>query len=166
MRISTKTLSLLAGSLFVVGLMAGTNVGCGSSSSAPSFSQLCMQGCQKCGADAGATYLQLCNSSCTSMAASMAHCTNESAIANAAKTCLDTSTCDALPGCIQSQVPACEGGGGSSGTATGGHTGATGGAGGHATGATGGTTGAAGSGVTADCSVCDKANTCCMFFAT
>ncbi|HSS38228.1 MAG TPA: hypothetical protein VLT58_05615, partial [Polyangia bacterium] len=124
--------------------------------------QLCMQGCQKCDADAGATYVQLCNSGCTSMANTMAHCSNESAIASAAKTCVDMSTCDAITTCIQTSLPACEGGGGgSSGTGTGGAHAGTGGAGGHATGATGGTTGSAGNGGTADCSGCAKASACC-----
>jgi hypothetical protein len=73
------------------------------------------------------------------------------------------STCTASESCFETDVPDCEGGGGSSGSgaAGGARGGGTGGSGGHGTGASGGTTGAAGNGGTADCSVCDKAKTCC-----
>jgi hypothetical protein len=170
MRISTRTFSVMAGCLFVLSLSAGVIGGCGGGSSAPSFSSLCMEYCNKCEVDAGATYLQVCKSTCTTQANQMATCSNESAIANAAQSCINMSSCSAVDTCLQS-LPDCQsgGGGGSSGTHTGGTSGGTGtgGVGGHpGGGATGGTTGAAGNGGgTADCSICTKANTCCTALA-
>lgn len=162
MRISTKTISLMAGSLFVVGLAAGTNVGCGSSSDNVS---LCNQTCEKeisCLGDAAATF-GLTKASCMSecmKANNSSTCTNASTIASDFQACLKMSDCTDFDNCIQA-VPECTGAanGGSSGTHTGGSSGTgSGAAGGHAT---GGTTGAAGNGGTADCSVCSKASACC-----
>lgn len=165
MRISRRPLSLIAGSFFVVGLVAGVAGGCGSSgSNSGNFTALCMQYCNKCFASSGAAILQACTSSCISQGMQMSTCTNASAIGAAAQTCLNMSTCDESNTCFETNIPACQGG------ATGGSTGATGsggstgtGAAGHA-GATGGTTGTgtAGTGGTAvDCSICDKAVACC-----
>ncbi|MFL5304730.1 MAG: hypothetical protein ACJ8F1_05930 [Polyangia bacterium] len=161
MRISTKTISLMAGSLFVVGLAAGTNTGCGSSSSSPNLTGICNQYCAKCnGASADLTTAALC-ANCAAFSSSMSSCSNQSAITQAAQACANMSTCTASESCFETDIPDCQGGGGSSGSATGGtggaQTGATGGAGGHTT----TTTGAAGNGGTADCSVCAKAAACC-----
>jgi hypothetical protein len=183
MRISTKTISLMAGSLFAIGLGAGMNAGCGSSSSSD-YAGTCIQACDKeisCAGDAAAS-IGLTPSSCMTECMQLNNpttCSNRSTIASDFQACLKMSDCTAFQACIAG-VPDCTGGatGGSSGTHTGGssgtHTGGasgtgTGGVGGHAAGgvaghvgdATGGTTGGAGNGGTADCSICDKATACC-----
>ncbi len=166
MRISSKTISLVAGSLFVVGLAAGINAGCGSSSSSSDAQGLCNQACDKeisCNPNAAAIGLTkaTCMSECMK-ASNTTSCPNASAIAADFQTCLNMSDCTAFQACVE-EVPECTsaGNGGSSGTQTGGSSGTgTGGAGGHTT----TSTGAAGSGGTADCSVCDKAGACCTAF--
>ncbi|HVY38692.1 MAG TPA: hypothetical protein VHM31_12175 [Polyangia bacterium] len=151
----------MAGSLFVVGLAAGTNAGCGSSSSSDAEG-LCNQACDKeisCNPNAAAIGLTkaTCMSECMK-ANNTSSCPNASAIAADFQACLKMSDCTAFQACVE-EVPDCTSGGtgGSSGTHTGGTSGTgTGGAGGRGT-----TTGAAGSGGTADCTVCDKATACC-----
>lgn len=162
MRISSKTISLVAGSLFLVGLAAGMNAGCGSSSDNVS---VCNQVCDKevtCLGDAGAQF-GITKSECMTQCAqanNTTSCPNASTIAADLQACLKQSDCTAFQACIEA-APDCtsSGTGGSAGTHTGGASGTgAGNAGGHAT---GGTTGAAGSGGAADCSVCDKASACC-----
>lgn len=165
MRISTKTLSLMAVSLFAVGLAAGASGGCGGSSSTD-YVGLCTRSCNKYQTCSGTTGLN-CSSICAS-AANKSSCPNADQVAAGANTCLAMADCTAYLNCAAS-APTCgssggPGSGGSTGTTgTGGSSSATG-TGGHTAGAAGttGSTGAAGSGGTADCSICDKANNCCM----
>jgi hypothetical protein len=131
-----------------------------------------MQGCAKqatlCGADAGTTTadcMQGCVSSETTSTGGA--CSNQSAILAAGNACLAKTTCAELELCVATTVPACAGGtGGTSGTGTGGAKGTGGTSGGGGAKGTGGTSGAAGGSGTADCSICDKAQTCCVAVLT
>jgi hypothetical protein len=163
--------------ILVVGLGVAAVEGCGSSSSPSSTDPvaLCTQACQKlemCLLDASASSsMSQCMSQCSTAGAGGASgqgttCTNASQIETAYNACLKMD-CSQIVSCLSS-VPQCQ----TSGTGTGGTTGAAGatGKGGTsgAAGATGsgGTSGAAGASGAADCSICDKANTCCMALAT
>jgi hypothetical protein len=149
---SNKMTAILGGMLLVVAFLAGTTQGCGSSSGGDNYVDLCNRGCEKfgaCNADAGvpvAGIVQQCKSNCTSMGQQTGTCSNQTQIVNAFKVCLDVS-CEALDGCLEG-IPACVGGSGGSGGSTG------------AAGSTG--QGGAGGGGAADCSVCAKANSCCL----
>ena len=166
---SNRVTALVGGMLLVVAFLAGTTQGCGSSSGGDNPVDLCNRGCDKyvmCNPEAQAFTAQ-CKSLCSSMApGSGGTCTNQTEVVNAIKACLNASCAD-LDAC-QAAVPECEGGtgaGGSTGAAgTTGAAGSTGAAG--TTGAAGstgaaGTTGAGGAGA-GNCSVCDKAASCCL----
>jgi hypothetical protein len=166
----TSTLrSLVVRSFLVIGFALGAVQGCGSSgSSTPS----CMESCVKalmCEVDAStASADTLCSASCAQGAAGSSgqgtKCTNQSAIDSAGSSCFSMSDCTAFNNCLKN-IPPCQmaGTGGTNGAAgTNGSAGKSGGAG--ASGAAG-STGAGGAGATADCSVCDKANTCCQALA-
>jgi len=150
---STKLTTILGGMLLVVAFLAGTTQGCGSSSDSDNVVDLCNRGCDKYGTcfPEATAFVPQCKSSCTSMTSGGQTCSNQTAIVNAFKACLDVS-CSALEGCLGG-IPECQGGTGAAGSSGGG--GSTGAAG--STGA-----GGAGGAGAADCSVCDKASNCCL----
>lgn len=169
MRMSTRTVSMMAGCLFAVGVVAGVIGGCSSSGSSD-YVGICEQLCNKeisCLGDASAGLglsASVCMSECMSQA-NTANCPNASQVAAGAQACLGKSDCTQFMACVDA-APQCTSGGatgGTSGTGTGGTTGSAGHAGG-----TGGTTGGAGSGGTADCSVCTTfvSSGCCAALAT
>src|SRR5580692_2649730 len=169
---SRKTVSAVIGSVLAAGFVLGAVQGCGSSSpSADSVMSLCTQGCDKlvalCDPDAGTSAATTeCVPGCVASATTSTGgaCSNQSAIISAGNACLTKTTCADLEAC-RLTVPACGGGtGGASGTGTGGTTG-TGGISGTGTGGTtgtGGANGAAGGSGSANCAICDKAQTCCV----
>lgn len=162
MRISTKTISLMAVGLFAVGLAVGTGIGCGSSSSTD-YVGICKRSCTKyvmCSPSAGITAAD-CTTICAN-SANKSSCPNADQVAAGANTCLAMTDCSAYLDCYAS-APTC---GSSGGTGSGGSTGTTGTGGSSSGTGTGGNPGTAGSSGTADCSACDKANTCCVALAT
>lgn len=120
----------------------------GSGGAAATVLDLCNQYCAKC----YASMETLCQSTCNSEFGG-ASCTNDAAIAAAAQTCINMSSCTDVTNCFMNNIPMCQGGtAGASGSQTGG-------AGGHAAGGANG--GGGTSGASASCSTCDKAATCC-----
>lgn len=144
---SKKWTAIVGGMLLVVAFLAGTTQGCGSSRD--NAVDLCNQGCDKfgmCFTDPAPTAAQIqqCKAGCSSQVGSGggATCTNEAAIVSAYKSCLGMS-CETFLSCLDT-IPECQGGAAGSGG--------------------GGSTGQGGGGGTgsASCSICTKANACCM----
>jgi hypothetical protein len=146
---SNKVTALVGSMLLVVAFLAGTTQGCGSSSGSDSPIDLCNRGCDKyvmCNPEDQA-FLAQCKSLCSSSAPGSGQtCTNQTAIVNAAKACLNASCAD-FDGC-QESIPECQGGTGGGGT--------TGGAGSTGQG------GAGGGAPPATCATCGNANACCL----
>jgi hypothetical protein len=116
----------------VVGLAAV--VGCGSSSSSSDLKALCKQSCDKGNTCfPGLIDVPMCKASCDTDTPT--NCTNASAIASAANSCLSMS-CDQLIACSQN-IPDCMTGSGGSGGGSGG----SGGSGGASGGSSGNTDG-------------------------
>ena len=147
---SKKLTTILGGMLLMVAFLAGTTQGCGSSSDSDNVVDLCNRGCDKYGTcfPEATAFVPQCKSSCTSMTSGGQTCTNQTAIVNAFKACID-GTCSALEACLGG-IPECQGGTGAAGSSGGG--GSTGSA---------GSTGSGGAGA-GDCSVCEKASSCCL----
>jgi hypothetical protein len=144
---SNKVTALVGGMLLVVAFLAGTSQGCGGDSS--DAVAICNQGCDKaamCDADV-APFVAQCKSQCSMQGTGGQRCTNEAAIISAVSSCLKM-TCETYLSCLEG-VPDCQGGGGGAGGG-GGSTGQ-GGMGGNSAG---------------NCSICTKANACCMALAT
>jgi hypothetical protein len=171
---SSNTVSVLAKSVFAVGFVVGALQSCGSSSSSDATA-LCQQSCDKalaCTPDAGsigATADMSCKTNCAAQTATANKCSNLSAIEGAVKACL-AMDCASFETCIETTVPDCAtatGSGGSNGTGSGGSNG-TGNGGSSGTGNGGsngggaGTNGAGGGTGSASCSICTKAETCCV----
>src|SRR6185437_1367029 len=153
-KLQSIAMSILAAGMFVAAQ------GCSSSSSGGNLMAACMQGCAKevpCLADAGfPETVSACVQSClASGQPDGGTCTNESAIVSAAQACAAKTTCADLESCALG-IPQCQhgGAGGTSGAGTGGTSGS-------GTGGMTGGGGAGGAGATANCSICDKAATCC-----
>ena len=147
---SNKVTAIVGGMLLVVAFLAGTTQGCGGGSDSDNVVDLCNRGCDKYGMcfPEATAFVPQCKSSCTSMTSGGQTCTNQAAIVNAFKACLDM-TCTALEGCL-SAIPECQGGTGAAGsTGSGGSTGAA------------GSTGAGGAG-SSGLRSCDKAASCCL----
>src|SRR6185437_5112336 len=161
-KLQSIAMSILAAGMFVAAQ------GCSSSSSGGNLMAACMQGCAKevpCLADAGfPETVSACVQSClASGQPDGGTCTNESAIVSAAQACAAKTTCADLESCALG-IPQWQHGGAGTGGTSGSGTGGTSGAGTGGTSGTGGMTGgggAGGAGATANCSICDKAATCC-----
>lgn len=148
---SNKLTALVGGMLLVVAFLAGTTQGCGGGDGGNNYADICNRGCDKfamCYPEAAAFVTQ-CKSGCTSMGQGTTTCTNQTAIVNAAKACLDVP-CAQLEAC-QDGIPDCVTGAGGS-TGGGGSTGAA------------GTTGQGGTGgaPAAECATCTAAEACCQ----
>ena len=59
------------------------------------------------------TTAALC-ANCAAFSSSMSSCSNQSAITQAAQACANMSTCTASESCFETNIPDCQGGGGSS----------------------------------------------------
>lgn len=141
---------MLVGALLAAGVSAVTVQGCGSSSSSGDYMALCNQGCDKTATCLGLDAAS-CKQQCSSQTTMTMSCSNSAAIISAYKGCL-AMDCSAFLGCVAG-LPPCQSGGGQGGSSGGGQGGSSGGG-------TGGSTGNAG------CSVCDKANSCCVALFT
>ena len=170
---SKKAISVVGGTVFLAGFALAAFQGCGGGGSTD-YAALCQKTCQKEATCYGDSSLASeCTSTCTTQANQMGTCTNASTITSDVNACLAMSDCTAFQNCLDN-VPDCAGGtttgtGGSSGTGgttstgTGGSTGAGGSTSTGTGGSTGTGTGTGGtSGTTASCSICDKAQTCCL----
>ncbi len=146
---SNKVTGIVGGMLLVVAFFAGTTQGCGSDSS--DVVAICNQGCDKaamCNPEF-APFIAECKSQCSTQGPGGGQrCTNEAAIISAVKSCL-AMTCETYLNCVET-VPECQGGAAGAGGGGGGST---------------GQGGAGGSGA-ADCSICTKANACCVALQT
>ena len=148
---SNKVTGIVGGMLLVVAFLAGTTQGCGSDGN--DAVATCNQGCDKlamCNPEFAA-FVAECKSQCSMGGAAGSggqRCTNEAAIASAIKSCLNM-TCETYLTCLDG-VPDCVGGAGGAGGGGGGSTGQ----------------GGTGGGGAADCSICTKANACCVALQT
>src|SRR6185369_3809312 len=115
-QISVRSFALVVGMAAVVG--------CGSSSSSTDLKALCLKSCDKidmCFPGADPT----CRTDCNDPTRTQTNCTNASAIASAANSCL-SMPCDQLIACSQN-IPDCQTGSGGSGGGNGGSGGGSGG---------------------------------------